>query len=88
MSKQRLSSHISTGLCLCNGYHFLQRLITPKFARCVVNKDFKTQDSNTNPLGSGLRVDNFVVLMVVLKADNYEHCLCAIGFNFSFDCYI
>ncbi|EGV97732.1 Membrane-associated guanylate kinase, WW and PDZ domain-containing protein 1 [Cricetulus griseus] len=37
MSKHRLSSHISTGPCLCDGCHFLQRLITLEFARCIVS---------------------------------------------------
>lgn len=84
----RLSSHISAVLCLCTGYHFLQRLTTLEFARCIVNKDFKASDNNTNPLGSKLRADNFVAFIRVLKADNCEHCLCDIGFNFSFACCI
>lgn len=88
MSVPRLSSHISAVLCLCTGYHFLQRLTTLEFARCIVNKDFKASDNNTNPLGSKLRADNFVAFIRVLKADNCEHCLCDIGFNFSFACCI
>lgn len=82
MSKHRLSSHISTGPCLCDGCHFLQRLITLEFARCIVSKNFKACDNNTNTLGSELRVDNFVAFIGVLKTGNREHCLCAIGLIF------
>lgn len=66
---------------------FFKRLITLELAGCTKeHKTLKACDKNISPLGTKLKVDNFLVFTKVLKDADYECFLYEMHLTFFIQC--